>query len=179
MRPCSRRGCRRCWGACRRGEGGAVGAVGGGRAGRAPRVVRGGGRRGGGAEGRVERCASDGPPPGCSRPKPASAKSRPTVASPPSRSRSKPTSTAGVKLSLTRPRRTSQLSLCNHDTRTAATVNFHDERDNLQPARVTAPIGRPFWELRYRPALAMPFKAAAPARRRLVAAPGRLQQRRR
>ena len=59
--------------------------------------------------------ACDGPPPGCSRPKPVSASSRATADLPTSQSRSSATSSVVVKVSLTpHPRNSSQHSLCNY-----------------------------------------------------------------
>jgi hypothetical protein len=77
-------------------------------------------------------CACAGPPQGCSKPKPASARSRATAAWPPWRSRSSTTCFVSVNLTVThQPKTRQQLHYVTFTPGTAANVNFHDERDNL------------------------------------------------
>jgi hypothetical protein len=71
---------------------------------------------------------------GMLEPRPASARSRATEASPTSPSRSNTTSfDTATRPAKPRSRRTPRLSLCNHHTRTAVTSKFHDGRGNLNP----------------------------------------------
>ncbi len=136
--------------------------------------------------GKTGTCACGGPPPGCSRPRPNSARSSATPTSPNSPSPSSATSSRNAPPFTPRPERRPHRSPspCKPSHPTAAT-NFYGERDNLPPrwrwpsADAASPPARPFrasyavtcrnrWKTRLTGAL------RSPSDRTLACAPGLL-----